>query len=77
TTRKTRVVADQSHQVLRIDHEVAHPIGTDVEMKLCESIKGALESASVLVLSDYLKGAITETVVKRSISMAQQANVPV
>lgn len=69
TTRKTRVLADHAHQVLRIDDEEDEPIRPEIESELLERIEAALPGCDVVVLSDYLKGTLTERVVHETINL--------
>jgi len=64
TTRKTRIVADASHQVLRVDQEDDAPIAEDQENELLAAIEGKLPEFDAIVLSDYLKGCISERVAR-------------
>lgn len=73
TTRKTRVIAGQSHQVLRIDHEDDNELSHSMEGQLLQATLGALDRADVVVLSDYLKGALTEGVTSKLIEQARNA----
>ena len=77
TTRKTRVLADHAHQVLRIDHETEEPLTPATETSVLECIEEMLGDLDVLVLSDYLKGTITDSVARSSIQMARARGVPV
>lgn len=77
TTRKTRVLADHAHQVLRIDAEDDDPIPSEAETRLIDAIQAALSQADVMVLSDYLKGALTPTVAREAVARARAAGVPV
>ncbi len=77
TTRKTRVVANHSHQVLRIDDEVEVPIGPGTEDLLLEALNRTLKGSAVLILSDYVKGVMTPRLIQESISMAQALGIPV
>lgn len=77
TTRKTRVLADHAHQVLRIDHEEDGPLSAEIEAALIERIAAGLTDVDVLVLSDYLKGALTPTVARHAIDQARAQGVPV
>lgn len=77
TTRKTRVLADHAHQVLRIDHETEEPVSPDTESSVLEHIEELLGDLDVIVLSDYLKGTITDSVARSTIQMARQRGVPV
>ncbi len=64
TTLKTRVLA-RRQQMLRIDHEDTTPlIGEGLDAVL-EAVQAQLAMYSVLVLSDYGKGLITESFMMR------------
>jgi rfaE bifunctional protein kinase chain/domain len=75
TTRKTRVVANHSHQVLRIDEEVNDSVSTDVVDRILEGLN--FSAVDLVVLSDYLKGMLTEGLVSRVIGLAREAGKPV
>ena len=77
TTRKTRIVANHSHQVLRIDHEDESPVSGDVEAELSEQAANLVAEADVVVLSDYLKGTLTEAVAQAVIWAAKAYGTPV
>ena len=77
TTRKTRVVADHSHQVLRIDHEVDAFVSDAVDKKMIEATAKLVAQADVIVMSDYLKGALTDNIAHNTIKIANEHNVPV
>lgn len=77
TTRKTRVVANHSHQVLRIDIEEETPIGDAMIEALVQRVKITAKDRDVLLLSDYQKGAIPGPVIERIISLGKELKVPV
>lgn len=77
TTRKTRVLADHAHQVLRIDEEDDSPVGPAIEDQLIAAVTRALEGAQVLVMSDYLKGTLTPRVAETAIAAAKTRGIPV
>lgn len=77
TTRKTRVVADHAHQVLRIDHEDESPVSAATQEKLAEQAASRVGGCDVVVMSDYLKGAMTPALCEKVLSAARAANVPV
>lgn len=77
TTRKTRIVADHSHQVLRIDCESTQGVAGAVAEQVVEAAKRAIDGSSVVVLSDYLKGALTPDVVREVAAYAREKGVPV
>ncbi len=77
TTRKTRVVANHAHQVLRIDEECADPLGAGVVKSAIRQWGQQLDESDVLILSDYAKGVLTESMVGPLIELATQRNLPV
>ena len=76
TTRKTRVVSG-GHQVCRYDEEVRGEVGAEVEDELRERAIELVSEADVLVLSDYGKGCLTESVVWHCLELAACGGVPV
>ncbi len=78
TTVKTRVVAG-SQQMLRIDAEVTADIETKMEARLIEAIKTVLmeNKIDVVIIQDYNKGVLTQSVIKKIISSAQAKNIPI
>lgn len=77
TTRKTRVLADHAHQVLRIDDEDDAPLSHEIESELLERVEAAMPGSDVVVLSDYLKGTMTERIVQETINLCHCRQVPV
>lgn len=77
TTRKTRVVANHSHQVLRIDHEDDRPIPESIAQELISNVQANSANRDVILLSDYQKGAIPQAVIERIISFGRQNGLPV
>ena len=71
TTEKTRVVTERNQQVARIDYEQdADAIG-DVERALVDHVVRLAAGAKALLVSDYLKGAITKAVVSALLDASQ------
>lgn len=77
TTRKTRVLADTAHQVLRIDHESEQPLDPDIEDAVMEAVAQRVGESDAILLSDYTKGVLTPGVVSRTIRMAAERGIPV
>ncbi len=77
TTRKTRVVANHSHQVLRIDEEDTTPISEQMSEKLIFDWSGWLETADVVLMSDYRKGLLTPGFVRPFLELANRKGIPV
>ncbi len=72
TTRKTRIVADHSHQVLRIDHEETGELAGNGCMAMMQHAMQIGHDANVIVLSDYLKGALSPEVTQTVITFARK-----
>ena len=77
TTRKVRVVTRRNQQVARIDYETDAPLADSVESALLERIQREVPRAAVVVISDYLKGAITRRVAAHAIEAAAHMDIPV
>lgn len=77
TTRKTRVLANHAHQVLRIDHETTQPVSGDVEEAVLARSLEALERVDVVLISDYLKGAVTSSAIRTLVAAGREKGVPV
>jgi len=75
TTRKTRVLADSAHQVVRIDHEATHSIDAETEAELLAAVSERLADADLLLFSDYTKGVLTPTLIGKLIAVAQARQV--
>jgi rfaE bifunctional protein kinase chain/domain len=76
TTTKVRVVTERNQQVARIDYEVDAEIAGAVE----DGVVAALEQhrgADVVLVSDYLKGAVTRRVIQAAIAAGARLGAPV
>ena len=76
TTRKLRVVTTRNQQVARIDYECDRGADGDLEAALVKKIREAAAHASVVVISDYQKGAVTRTTAQAAIAAAKARGVP-
>jgi D-beta-D-heptose 7-phosphate kinase/D-beta-D-heptose 1-phosphate adenosyltransferase len=77
TTTKVRIVTERNQQVARIDYEVDAEIKNEIEHRLIAEINKHAPQASAIVISDYLKGCITRTVVKAVVAAAAERGTPV
>ncbi len=77
TTVKTRIVAEDHHQLLRYDMETRKPIDTITERRLIEIIKDRMPSAACVLISDYGKGVLTEDILNTIIFEAHSYRIPV
>jgi len=75
TTVKTRIVA-RHQQIVRVDRERREPLSREIEDRLVRAIKAALPQLDALVLSDYAKGVVTDTLADRVLSECHRRGVP-
>lgn len=76
TTVKTRFLAGHQ-QLLRCDFERAGPLEAALESRLLALAAEKIDTVGALVLSDYGKGVLSETVLRGLIAQAGRAGVPV
>jgi D-beta-D-heptose 7-phosphate kinase / D-beta-D-heptose 1-phosphate adenosyltransferase len=76
TTLKTRFVADRQ-QVMRADRESKTPLSPSIAAKVLDCVRAALATVDVVVLSDYAKGVLTESITAQVIAEARAAHKPV
>ena len=76
TTSKTRVVA-RGQQVVRIDEEVDDPLSDDAAARLIGTLAGAMADADALLIEDYNKGTLTQSVIEQALALARRRGVPV
>lgn len=76
TTVKTRFIAD-GQQLLRSDAEASHMLQPQTAEKLLDAYKQALETADIVILSDYAKGVLSDPVLRAAITLAAAKNIPV
>ena len=76
TTLKTRFIAG-GQQLLRVDAEDTSPIDPGAEAELIAAISHEAPDASVIILSDYSKGAVTDNVIRAALEAGAAHGVPV
>jgi rfaE bifunctional protein kinase chain/domain len=76
TTLKTRIIA-RHQQIVRIDQERRDPVAPLTEEKLFRILVASLQKLDGLVLSDYDKGLLGDSLADRVLSAAHQLKVPV
>jgi rfaE bifunctional protein kinase chain/domain len=69
TTVKTRIMAG-SHQLVRVDREVTHPLTDSLQAEFIERIKDNIAKADIVVLSDYNKGLFSPALTQQLITEA-------
>ena len=76
TTRKTRLMA-LNQQMLRVDRERRHAIKGQVAKKLVEKVEKLVAKADGVIISDYGKGALPGSVIKKIIGAANKRKIKV
>ena len=74
TTVKTRVIADNKHQ-LRIDEEETNPISNSTDfLNLAINL---MTNIDAIIMQDYNKGVLTPLIIKEIIKKANYKNIPI
>jgi D-glycero-beta-D-manno-heptose-7-phosphate kinase len=78
TTTKFRIMGNKN-QMLRVDEEITSDLNPAIENQLFENISAAIreKTIQVIVLQDYNKGVLTESLIGKVINLAQGQNIPV
>jgi D-beta-D-heptose 7-phosphate kinase/D-beta-D-heptose 1-phosphate adenosyltransferase len=75
TTLKTRIIARQQ-QVVRVDREIRTHLPEQVEARLVKCILAALNSLHALVISDYDKGVVSDSLAERILDSCARRRIP-
>jgi D-beta-D-heptose 7-phosphate kinase/D-beta-D-heptose 1-phosphate adenosyltransferase len=70
-------VTTRNQQVARVDYEDDAEAGGDIERALIDRARRALAHADVVIVSDYLKGAVTRALVAALVEGAASRKTPV
>ncbi len=76
TTIKTRVMSVK-HQMLRIDKEATHNLEPNIYEEMFESIQSTIVQYDCMILSDYLKGVLSDSFTQKLIKLANSFAIPV
>ena len=76
TTVKSRFVA-HGQQLLRADRENTEPVAGVLEDEVVSVLASALRACTVLVVSDYAKGVLSDGVLSKVMALARQCGCPV
>lgn len=77
TTVKTRFIANDCQQVMRLDVEETVPLSQNEADALLDDISRKIDDICLIIISDYNKGLMTEYLSQRLIQMARASNVHV
>jgi len=71
TSKKSRIIASQQ-QVIRYDKESTEDIRTSMQEQIIAHFKASVEVYDIILLSDYGKGVLTDTLTQTLISLAKE-----
>lgn len=76
TTNKIRIIS-RNQQMMRMDQEITNPLNTEDENRLYSSIQQYIlqEEPEVIILEDYNKGVLTESLIQKTIELCHQHGV--
>ncbi len=77
TTEKTRFLASNHQQVLRLDIEDTEPLGEEDCRHMIAELDKRVSSFDLILLSDYLKGLLTYDFTQAVIQTAKEHGIPV
>ncbi len=72
TTRKVRVMSGQ-HHIVRVDYEVKRFVSDKTEKEILKRLEKGLEGAAGVIIEDYGKGVLSESLCQKMIEMAHDA----
>jgi len=76
TTVKTRIIA-RHQQIVRLDQESRNALSKEVEDKIFRKFADSVKKLDGLILSDYDKGVITDSLSERVFAQCHKEKVPV
>lgn len=77
TTIKTRFLADNNQQLLRLDVEDTNPISKEECSVMLQKLEKVIGQFDLILMSDYLKGLMTQEFTQGVIRLAKKQNIPV
>jgi rfaE bifunctional protein kinase chain/domain len=77
TTVKSRVIANDQQQLMRVDHEKTDLISEQESDLIFAHASEAMKDADALVFEDYDKGLLSEKLIEQIITEARKQEIPV
>ncbi|XME04328.1 D-glycero-beta-D-manno-heptose 1-phosphate adenylyltransferase [Lachnospiraceae bacterium C1.1] len=77
TTRKCRYIAQNNQQIMRTDSEDISEISDAYLEKWLDTIESGIDEYGLVLISDYKKGFITESISQRLINICRGKDIPV
>ena len=76
TPVKNRLIAD-AQQILRVDLETVSSLSEELEEKVIEQLPLILDKVNIVAISDYGKGFLSRSLLKKIIQTAREKKIPV
>ena len=72
TTVKTRYLSKAGHHILRLDKECIYRTSEEFEMQILDKLNKKLLNYELIIISDYAKGFLTDSLIKNIILFANK-----
>ena len=76
TTRKNRIISE-GHHLLRVDEEEDLSLNEEDQMQLKRCVLRVMYNCDVIIMEDYDKGCLDQTLISQIIEVAQRIKIPV
>lgn len=76
TTVKSRIIANNQQQLVRLDREVDTNINSEIKQKLKEHVFALLADIHAIIFQDYDKGVLTHELIQDIIQEANVKDIP-
>ncbi len=76
TTTKTRIVA-RAQQLVRVDEEIDDDCTPAEIAKITAAVTRAVNESDALILEDYNKGVLVESVIRHAVTLAKSRGLPI
>ncbi len=79
TIEKVRYIATKPYfqMIVRVDSETLRGISKSVENEILASLRRCVKDSDLLIVSDYGKGLLTNSMIKRVVSYAKEERTPI
>jgi D-glycero-beta-D-manno-heptose-7-phosphate kinase len=74
TSTKTRIIAHRQ-QVVRVDRESRHYVDEETTLRLLEALNSRLQPGDALILGDYAKGVVTQSLLDQARHLCRRRGV--
>lgn len=72
TTVKTRLIAHNNKHLARVDNEVDTPVSAKISKTIFSYIEKVIDDIDLIILSDYIKGVLSEDLIKEIVKLANR-----